>query len=271
MEKRLMMLAVVSMAMSMAVGGCSRESREEAMDRVAAAGRALNGGDTAERTPDVVRRQQEAEARRQNKEWTAENQSRHPVEYCQAQMKNVDEMAKKLETEQHRLNTSRAATTRKVSELEELEQKMAKQLESLKAAYRSAAGGAGWPMSYNGFQLSEQKAKEMIVQTSEKLQGAQEQKPQYKTMLAKLDQRLNEIQGEQKRLVKTKERIQMTISSLQTKEIVEGEKGISDALSALNDSIESLGGDFGEASFEDISLGTRENELNEAFERLMSE
>ena len=241
------------------------------MDRVAAAGRALNGGDTADRTPDVVRKQQEAEARRQNKEWTAENQSRHPVEYCQAQMRTLDDMAKKLETQQHKLNTSRASTTRKVSELDELTTKMEKQLDALKAAYRQAEAGGGWPVMYNGFQLSEQKAKELIVQTNEKLQGAKTQKPQYQAMLARLDRRLDEIQAEQKRLVQTREKVQMTLSSLQTKEVVDGERGISDALSALNDSMESLGGSFGEPSFEDISLGTRENALDEAFAELMAD
>ena len=269
MKKTVAWLMVVTVALT--VCGCSREGREEAMDRVAAAGRALNGGDTADRTPDVVRKQQEAEARRQNKEWTTENQSRHPVEYCQAQMRTLDEMAKKLEAEQHRLNTQRASTTRKVSELGELEKRMEKQLDTLKGAYRAAAAGGGWPVKYNGFDLSEQKAKEMIVQTNEKLTGAREQKPQYQAMLTRLERRLEEIQGEQKRLVQTREKVQMTISNLQTKEIVEGERGISDALSALNDSMESLGGSFTEASFEDISLGTRENELDAAFEALMAE
>lgn len=272
MKKVLGWMAVAAVAgVVVTMCGCSAEDREEAMDRVAAAGRALNGGDTADRTPDVVRKQQEAEARRQNKEWTAENQSRHPVEYCQAQMRTLDDMAKKLETQQHKLNTSRAATTRKIAEVDELMRKMEKQLADLKAAYRQADAGGGWPVMYNGFQLGEQRAKELIVQTNEKLQGAKEQKPQYQAMLARLDRRLEEIQGEQKRLVQTREKVQMTLSSLQTKEVVEGERGISDALSALNDSMESLGGDFGEPSFEDISLGTRENALNAAFEALMAE
>jgi hypothetical protein len=251
--------------------GCSRESREETIDNVASAARALNGGDSDERTPDIVRKQQEAERKRQNSEWTAENQAKHPIEYCQAQLKAVDEMAKKLEVEQHKLNTTRAEQNRKVSENADIIKKMSEQLSTLKASYREAEASGTWPITFNGFQLSQQKTKEFIVQTGEKLKAAQEQAPKIQNLLSRIERRLGEIQKEQINLVQTRDKINMTLSNLQTKQVIEGERGIADALKALNDSMESLGGSLEDPSFEDISAGTRESELDDAFNALMAE
>ncbi len=253
------------------VAGCSRESREQAIDNVSSAARALNGGDTENRTPDVVRKQQEAERKRQNNEWTPENQACHPIEYCQAQLKIVDEMAKKLEVEQHKINTARSAEKRKETENDEIVKKMTKQLDSLKTAYRETESSGSWPMPFNGFQLSQQKAKEFIVQTNSKLAAAKEQAPKLKNFVARLERRLAEIQAEQGRLVQTREKIQMTLSNLQTKQIIEGERGIADALKSLNDSMDSLGGSFDELSFDELSAGTRENEIDDAFDALMGD
>lgn len=269
--KSILIPCFVCFVISVAIYGCSRESREQTIDNVASAARTLNGGDSETRTPDIVRKQQEAERKRQNNEWTAENQAKHPVEYCQAQLKSVEEMAKKLEVEQHKLNTARAEYNRKVAENNDVIKKMSGQLATLKDLYREAEASGVWPITFNGFQLSQQKTKEVMVQTNEKLKAAQEQAPKLQNLLSRIDRRLGEIQKEQVRLVQTREKINMTLSNLQTKQVIEGEHGISDALKALNDSMESLGDSFEEPSFEDLSAGTRENEVDDAFNALMAE
>ena len=162
---KMIITAVSSLVAIGILAGCSQESRDQAIDRATDAARALNGN-VEGKTPDIVRKQQEAEQKRQNSEWTAENQALHPIEYCQAQLKVVDEMAKKLEVEQHKLNTARAEQSRHVVENEDLVKKMTSQLATLKDAYRDADASGNWPITFNGFQLSQQKTKELLVQTS---------------------------------------------------------------------------------------------------------
>lgn len=263
----LILIAVVAVGV---VNGCSQESRDEAIDRATSAARALNG-EVEGKTPDVVRKQQEAERKRQNSEWTAENQAKHPVEYCQAQLKTIDEMASKLEAEAHKLNTTRSAQSRKVQENDEIIKKMTKQLADAKAAYRAADAAGTWPMTFNGYQLSQQKAQEFIVQTNQKLTTAQAQAQPLKGLLTRIERRLTEIQKEQVKLVQTREKVTMTLSAVQTEQVIEGERGISDALAALNDSLDSLGGFSDEPSFEDLSAPTAESETADAFNALMAE
>ena len=251
--------------------GCSRESRDEAITRAADAARALNGDPDEPRTPDIVRKQQNDEKKRQNTEWTAENQAQHPIEYCQAQLKQVDDMARRLETEVHKLNVLRAGQDRKAKENDTTAAKMEKQLAELKAAYREAEAAGSWPMSYNGFQLPQPKAQKFIVETNARLTAAREQSVPIKNVLARIDRRLAEIQKEQVTLVRTKEKLNVTLSALQAKDVVESEKGISDALQAINDSIGSLSGWTDELSFEDISAGTPEMETASAFDEIMAQ
>ena len=127
-----------------------------------------------------------------------------------------------------------------------------------------------WPMSYNGFQLSQPKAQKFIVETNARLTAAREQSAPIKNVLARIDRRLAEIQKEQVTLVRTKEKLNVTLSALQAKDVVEGEKGISDALKAINDSIGSLSGWTEDLSFEDISAGTPEMEISSAFDEIMA-
>lgn len=267
---------IVVIAIGVGVGlvgltGCSRESRDDAITRVSDAARALNGDPEEPRTPDIVRKQQAAEKKRQDTEWTAENQAKHPIEYCQAQLKQVDDMAQRLETEVHKLNVLRAGQDRKAKENDATAAKMEKQLAELKTAYRNAEAAGSWPMVYNEFQLSQQKAQKFIVETNARLTAAREQTAPIKNVLARIDRRLAEIQKEQVTLVRTKEKLNVTLSALQAKDVVEGEKGISDALAAINDSIGSLSGWTDELSFEDISAGTPEMEISSAFDEIMAE
>lgn len=269
-------LAIVVIAIGIVAGlvgfvGCSRESRDDAITRVSDAARALNGDPEEPRTPDIVRKQQAAEKKRQDTEWTAENQAKHPIEYCQAQLKQVDDMAQRLETEVHKLNVLRAGQDRKAKENDATAAKMEKQLAELKAAYRDAEAAGSWPMSYNGFQLPQQKAQKFIVETNARLTAAREQSVPIKNVLARIDRRLAEIQKEQVTLVRTKEKLNVTLSALQAKNVVEGEKGISDALEAINDSIGSLSGWTEDLSFEDISAGTPEMEISSAFDEIMAD
>lgn len=267
---------IVVIAIGVGVGlvgltGCSRESRDDAITRVSDAARALNGDPEEPRTPDIVRKQQAAEKKRQDTEWTAENQAKHPIEYCQAQLKQVDDMAQRLETEVHKLNVLRAGQDRKAKENDATAAKMEKQLAELKTAYRHAEAAGSWPMVYNEFQLSQQKAQKFIVETNARLTAAREQTAPIKNVLARIDRRLAEIQKEQVTLVRTKEKLNVTLSALQAKDVVEGEKGISDALAAINDSIGSLSGWTDDLSFEDISAGTPEMEVSSAFDEIMAE
>ena len=85
---------------SVILSGCSKESRDEVIERTTKAAKELNGSERKSKDkdenkpPDIVAEQQRKERVRQNTQWTAENQALHPVEYCQAQLEEVAKYAK---------------------------------------------------------------------------------------------------------------------------------------------------------------------------------
>lgn len=269
--KTLLSFLVLIAVVAVVVNGCSRESREETIDNVASAARTINGGDTENRTPDIVRKQQEAERRRQNREWTSENQARHPIEYCQAQIAELDEMAVRLETEIYKLGVMLASQNRQVAENEKTKELMERQLSALKSAYREADASGSWPMQFNGHSLARERAQEFVVETHSRLETAKVRNEQLKGFVARIERRLKEVREEQVRLVRTKEKAKLTLASLETQQVVDGEKGIADALSALNDSLDALSTWSDEPGFEELSVPTAETETASAFAAIMAE
>ena len=79
--------AAVSVAV---VVGCSQDDRDEIAERGGNAWNAIKGETTpGEKTPRIVKEQQRKERIRQNNTWTPENRAHHPVEYCQAQLEDL--------------------------------------------------------------------------------------------------------------------------------------------------------------------------------------
>ena len=106
MKKLSVAVCVIAMGGLAIFYGCSKEARDEAMNRIGKAGKALNGevrpDDKEHETPNIVAEQQRKERIRQNTKWTPENQAKFPVEYCQAMLEQVDKDAKQYEVVMHK-------------------------------------------------------------------------------------------------------------------------------------------------------------------------
>lgn len=271
MKTLLMCVAVLNIAL--ALSGCSPEGREEAMDRVSAAGRALNGGDTAGRIPDVVRKQQEAETRRQNKEWTAENQAKYPLEYCQAQLATLDRNAEELGAAAHKISVAISTTKRENgndgAQLKRLEVFLAE----AKAAYRDAEAAGEWPAKIGGYALGRERAQEKIVEAARKIPELKERMAVRGNQLVALDKKLAQVNAEQKRLVAIRERVQTTLRSLETKQVIDDDAGIAAALSAISDSMGALAPEADNPSLEDLlaPMATGGAAMAAEFEAIMAE
>jgi hypothetical protein len=271
--KKTVAVAMVAAAMAAAVCGCSREGREEAMDRMSAAGRALNGGETEGRVPDVVRKQREAEARRQNREWTPENQAKHPVEYCRAQLEVLDRNAGELGAAAHRISVAIGTVRRENgddgAQLKGLEEFLGK----AKAAYREAEAAGQWPASIGGYSLGRERAQEKIVEAARKIPELKERMAVRENQLVALDKKLARVNAEQKRLVAVRERVKETLRALETKQVIDGDAGIAAALGAISDSMGALAPEADNPGLEDLLAPptTGSGSVAAEFEAIMAE
>ena len=160
-------MRIWSVAVLVLLVGCSREERDAAIDRATMAAKELNGA--AESVPTLVREQQRKERIRQNTEWTKENQALYPIEYCQAQLAELDRMSKALQVQVHTVATSKTAIDRQDAEERAQEEGLTRLLTEAKESYRSADAKNEWPMPLNGFRLPKARAEEKIVEMAQRI------------------------------------------------------------------------------------------------------
>jgi len=242
--KLVLTLIVVAGVSAALYCGCSKENRDEVINRVTKAAKGLNGevvDNTKEHEiPTVVAEQQKKERVRQNTQWTAENQKLHPLEYCQAQLDETEKMGKKLEVQQHKLLTVKSSLAKKVNQLDEQVKDLSEFLKKAKETYKEADMVNGFPIKLNGHSVTKEQAQPLMLEASRKLKKAQGQLGTSQTSLAQVERNLAKIVGEQEKLGALREKLKATMESVQLKNIVDGGEGVGDALQAIDDSMNAL-------------------------------
>lgn len=270
------MLAGVAAIVAVAASrGCSKEDREEAINRFSKAGKILNGearpDDAEHEVPNIVAEQQRKERIRQNRTWTAENRALHPIEYCQAQLEELGKYAARLEASAHEINTKKSEVVRTKGDNEGQLKGLEKFLGEAKAAYRKCEAENSWPAQLGGFALSREKVREKIVEAARKIPALKARVGTQQNQLAGLGKKLEAVTREQKRTVALRERIETTISDLRLKKVIDGEKGIGDSLNAIDDAMGALGVDYGNPSLEDIMAPDGKSASDADFEKIMAQ
>ena len=226
-------LAAASLAISC---GCSRESRDDAIQRTTRAAIALNGG-APDGTPDIVREQRERERKRQNTQWTPENQAKHPVEYCQAQLEELRRFEQELEVSAHKVAVAKSETARKLAYDETQSKSIEAALAAIKGAYRKAENSGEWPFVLGGVSYTQESAKTAILESSRRAKTLAAEAKTLKANVTKLETKFRQIGEEQRKLTALRARIQSTLDDLKSKSVVEGAESVGAALDAINDSI----------------------------------
>lgn len=263
------MKKLIILSVAVALSGCSQEQREDAIDRVTSAAKELNGA--ASRTPSIVAEARRKEKRRQDTQWTKENQANHPVEYCQAQLEELDALAKSLQVQVHSLAITKASIQRKRNEANDEIRRFSKALKDAKDAYRTAEATNKWPMALNGFQLSRERAEQKIVDMAQKIAMQKEVVEKGKNVLGSLEKKSLKLDAEQRKLVAIREKVQTTLEDLKTKQVVDGADGISDALDAISDSMVSLGVDVSDPSIDELVIPAAGDERVRMFKEIMAD
>lgn len=274
MRKSMIALCITGIVGAVLVNGCSKEDRDEAINRLGDAGKALNGkvrpSDKEHGTPNIVAEQQRKERIRQNTNWTPENQAKFPVEYCQAMLDQVAKEAKDSEVVMHKCLLAKSTVSRKISEDLVQQKRLDQFMASAKKAYREADAVNKWPTMVNGFSLSKEKLQERIVDAAGKLKSLESGLTSQKFNLTKLEKKIARVAEVQRKLVSTKDSIQRTLDSLQLKNVVESEDGIKASVAAINDALGALGGNEEDVSLDDLVSPDKTTATQEAFDAIMA-
>lgn len=254
------------------VVGCSQDDRDELAERGGNAWNALKGESSpGEKTPRVVKEQQRKERIRQNNTWTPENRAHHPVEYCQAQLEELQRYSRELEARAHEKACAIAAVKRTLGDNDAMEQSLTKFLADAKKVYRDCEAANSWPAKLGGYALSREKTQEKIVDAAQKLAEIQSKTGSKKNQLVALEKTLKVTQNEQKRIVKTREQIQNTINDLRIKKVIEGDDSIIASLNAIEDNMGALGSNYDDPKLESIIQPDEATTREELFKKIMAE
>ena len=269
MVKWLLIIVVVGIAVFI---GCSQDDRDEVVNRMGNAKRALSGESaTGEKTPRIVKEQQRKERIRQNNTWTPENRTRHPIEYCQAQLDDLQRYSRELEARAHEKSCAIAAVKRTLGDSDTMAQNLRKFLSEAKKVYRECEAANSWPAKLGGYSLSREKAQEKIIDAAQKLNEIQSKTGSKQNQLVALEKTLAITQAEQKRIVTIREQIQNAINDLRIKKVIEGDDSIVASLNAIEDSMGTLGVDYDDPKIESIIQPDEKATREELFKKIMAE
>ena len=242
-----------------------REEMLEKLDRTA-----RREGEAGEKVPKIVREQQRKERIRQNNTWTAENRALHPIEYCQAQLEELEKYSKQLDVAAHEVACAQSAVNRAVTDGDLMIECLNRFVEDGKTEYRKRDKDNSWPASIGGFVLTKDRLKEKMVDAVQKVAELQKRSVTLKNQLTHLEKKSDVIVKERKVLAKTRQRVETTISDLKLQKVIEGEKSVTDALNAIADSMNALGVDYDNPDVEEVAAPTDAAARDKLFEELMS-
>lgn len=267
MKNVLILIGVISVAVVAYYIVSPTERREALLDHAAKMGASSDG----ETLPKVVREQQRKERIRQNNTWTPENRALHPIEYCQAQLEELQRYSNELEARAHEKGCAIAAVKREIGDMETVSQSLGKFLSEAKGKYKECDTANSWPITLGGFALSKEKAQEKMIDAAQKLSVNKTRIGSKKNQLVSLEKTLKITQDEQKRVVKIREQIQNTINDLRIKKVIDGDNSIVASLNAIEDSMVVLGVNYDDPSIENIVQPDEKMTREELFKKLMAE
>lgn len=267
MKSILILLGAIAVAVVAYFFIAPREQREAMLDKVAVLGDSSGG----EKMPRIVREQQRKERIRQDNSWTPENRVLHPIEYCQAQLEEIQRYSNDLEARAHEKGCAIAAVKREVDDMEAMSKAYGKFLAEAKVKYKECEAANSWPTTLGGFLLSKEKTQDKMIDAAQKIAANKSRIVSKKNQIAYLEKTLLITQNEQKRVVKIREQIQNTINDLRIKKVIEGDNSIVASLNAIEDSIGDLGVSYDDPPIDSIVQPDEKTTREELFKKIMAE
>ena len=271
MNKAVSVIGVVSLM----VFGCSPSAQDEACRRVGKAVSALNGRDASDerihKTPNIVAAQQQRDILRQNTEWTPENQVKHPIEYCNAKLEELDGFSERLEVSVHKLLVRQSEVENTTAKARVQIDDLARFLKESKESYRRSESESTDRVEIGGYSLNKEQAKMRIVEAAHRMTELQNLIVNKENILVSINKKIAQVQNEQKTLLTVRKRVEATKTDMQVKEVMDGETGISSAIEALNNTLSALSTTDREPTLDDVLVPDAKVETDRDFEDIMKD
>lgn len=202
-------------------------------------------------------------------EWSAEERVRHPQEYTELMLREVEKMLADLDVE----ITQLLKENRRLQEIRQRdEQSLAStgaRLEELKNAYQLAEASAAWPTDYHGARWTREAMRKEIMATHGDHEDLLRKAAEMTNRLTLIEAGINAKRQQQLDLVRTQEDMRQFLRDLQTKKLLASTPEVAARLRDLNASLAALGlGKVLDPSEFDLSVES-ESFTDEEFDAVM--
>lgn len=232
--------------------GCSREDRNEILDRINDAGKSLNG-ESAGSVPGVVREQRRKERIRQDTHWTPENINAHPKEYCLSQIEYIDKLSRNLGGLLHELSVLEVQMRQELKDAKIMKEQITKFSDDAIAAYKNAMCSNQWPVLISGFSLSQVQLKRKIIEAAQQRRELDSKMLKRENQIVKFKKKIEVVAETERRLAATRAMTQSALRDIEINDALGVDKGIVESLKSINASVEVLDSSQDDPSVEELA------------------
>ena len=185
------------------------------------------------------------------REWTSETIQQDPLKFLQDQIASCDRLKARIESYNITLVRMEKRATRAVEESEMTRVRYEKFLRDAKAAYKEAKGK--WPVSVNGFDLSEDELNDKIADAMERIELAQKEHKDNAAIAKKVSIRKGVLKTKKRELVSLRMKLSQQAEAVKMNTTLAELGDLKSSLNAIKDLMIEVEEDPTKLSLEDLT------------------
>lgn len=185
------------------------------------------------------------------REWTSETIQQDPLKFLQDQIASCDRLKARIESYNITLVRMEKRATRAVEESEMTRVRYEKFLHDAKAAYKDAKGK--WPVSVNGFDLSEDELNDKIADAMERIELAQKEHKDNAAIAKKVSIRKGVLKTKKRELVSLRMKLSQQAEAVKMNTTLAELGDLKSSLNAIKDLMIEVEEDPTKLSLEDLT------------------
>ena len=206
-----------------------------------------------EEKPRIVREAEKRERERQDSTWTPENIRDNPVLFLQETIASCDALKDKIEAQDIAFIRLKKQAERKVSEAESAIRRYTKFLEEAKKQYKIAKEKDAFPVTINGFELSEEELSDKVADALERVELAKSQKKTNSVVAKKVKIRQGVLKTKTRELRTIRRKLVLQLEQVKMNQALGEIDELTDVLGTIKDMSIELDEDPTKLSLDDIT------------------
>ena len=222
-------------------------------------------------SPTVVRNAELREAIRQDSTWTSENIQRNPYLFLQDQIASCDRLKAKIEAQNITLIRMGKEAVRKADDAGSMLARYEKFLKEAKVAYKAAVAEDKWPVSVNGYELTQEELDDRIADALERVELAKKEKKDNLAISKKVEIRKGVLKTKKRDLITLRRKLVQQAEQVKMNAALAQIGQLNDVLGTIKDMMLEIDEDPTKLSIDDITEEDPNAKRNKAVQAFLED